>query len=65
MRLAVIYAELGREEEMRAAAAEAFRILPGITGETMIRDYQFRDPKTLERLKASMIKAGFSLRQER
>jgi hypothetical protein len=27
----------------------------------MIRDYQFRDPKTLERLKASMIKAGFSL----
>ena len=65
LRLAIIYAELGREEEMRAEAAEVFRIWPDFTGESMIRDYQFRDPKTLERLKASMIKAGFSLRPER
>jgi tetratricopeptide (TPR) repeat protein len=65
LRLAVIYAELGREEEMRAEAAEVFRHWPGFTGGLMVRDYQFRDPKTLERLKASMIKAGFSLRPER
>lgn len=65
LRLAVIYAELGREEEMRAEAAEVFRIWPEFTGGLMVMDYQFRDPKTLERLKASMIKAGFSLRPER
>jgi len=58
LRLAVIYAELGREKEMRAEAAEVYRLQPDFSGEQMMMDYHFKDPKDYERLKASMIKAG-------
>jgi len=58
LRLAVIYAELGREEEMRAEAAEVYRLQPDFSGEHMMMDYQLKDPKEFERLKALMVKAG-------
>jgi len=58
LQLAVIYAELGREEEMRAEAAEMRRLQPDISGKQIMKDYNFKDPKEYERLKALMIKAG-------
>jgi adenylate cyclase len=58
LRLAVIYAELGREEEMRAEAAEVYRLQPDFSGEHMMMDYHLKDPKEFERLKALMVKAG-------
>ena len=58
LRLAVVYAELGREEEMRAEATEVYRLQPDFSGEHMMMDYHLKDPKEFERLKALMLKAG-------
>ena len=58
LRLAVIHAEQGREEEMRAEAAEVLRINPKFSVETWAKVQSFKDPKIHEYRKALMIKAG-------
>jgi len=56
--LASCYAELGREEEARAAAAEVLRINPNFSLEVWRQMIPFKDPAELERYLAGLRKAG-------
>ena len=56
--LAVLYSELGREEEARAEVAAILRISPHFTLEGMKQRWTFKDPATKERLLAALRKAG-------
>jgi adenylate cyclase len=56
--LAVIYSELGREEEARAEAAEVLRLNPKYSLEVMRQMSPYKDPAVLERMIAALRKAG-------
>jgi adenylate cyclase len=56
--LAVIYSELGREEEARTEAAEILRISPNFSLEVWRQRLPFKDPAVLERQLAALRKAG-------
>jgi adenylate cyclase len=56
--LAVIYSELGREEEARTEAAEILRMSPDFSLEVWRQRLPFKDPAVLERQLAAMRKAG-------
>jgi class 3 adenylate cyclase len=57
--LAVIYSELGREEEAKAAGAEMLQITPQSTVEGWRRvSAPFKDPADTERIAAALRKAG-------
>jgi adenylate cyclase len=56
--LAVVYSELGREEEARAEAAEVLRINPKYSLEVLRQITPFKDPAVLERMFAALRKAG-------
>jgi adenylate cyclase len=56
--LAVIYSELGREEEARAEAAEVLRINPKYSLEVLRQINPFKDPAANERMIAALRKAG-------
>ena len=56
-RLAVFYAELGREEEAQAAIAETLRLSPNYSLE-VVKLAPYKDPADLERVLAAMRKAG-------
>jgi tetratricopeptide (TPR) repeat protein len=56
--LAVIYAEQGREEEMRAEAAEIVRLNPKFTIGLWTKSHAFRDTAVHESRKELMRKAG-------
>jgi hypothetical protein len=56
--LAVIYSELGREEEAQAEVAEMLRISPTFSLETVRQNIPFKDPAALERHLAALRKAG-------
>jgi tetratricopeptide (TPR) repeat protein len=49
LNLAVVYSELGRSEEARAEWAEAQRLNPGMSMETVRRMGFFKDPAVTER----------------
>ena len=57
-RLAVVYAELGREEEARAEVEEILRISPDASLDAVRRSMPFKDPEELERFIAALRKAG-------
>src|SRR5262245_55361066 len=56
--LAVVYSELGREEEARAEAAEILRISPNFSLETWKQMIPYKDPAVVERQLAALRKAG-------
>jgi hypothetical protein len=56
--LAIIYSELGREEEAKAAGAEILRIMPQFTVEGWKRNAAWKDPAIIERFVAALRKAG-------
>ncbi|MBI3304679.1 MAG: tetratricopeptide repeat protein [Deltaproteobacteria bacterium] len=56
--LAIIYSELGREEEARAEAAEMLRVSPGYSLERDRQNWPFKDPAATERFAAALRKAG-------
>jgi adenylate cyclase len=56
--LAVIYSELGREAEARAATAEVLRISPDFSLEVYRQRLPYKDPAVLERQIAALHKAG-------
>jgi len=56
--LAVIYNELGREEEARAEAAEVLRISPNFSVESFRQRIPFKDPAEVERVLAALHEAG-------
>ena len=56
--LAVVYSELGREEEARAEAAEVLRINPKYSLEVLRQSAPYKDPAVLERMLAALRKAG-------
>jgi adenylate cyclase len=56
--LAVIYNELGREEEARAEVAEALRISPKLSLESFRQRIPFEDPAEVERVLDGLRKAG-------
>jgi adenylate cyclase len=56
--LAVIYSELGWEEEARTEAAEILRISPNFSLEVWRQRLPFKDPAVLERQLAALRKAG-------
>jgi tetratricopeptide (TPR) repeat protein len=56
--LAVIYSELGREEEARAEVAEVLRISPNFSLEVLRQRFPYKDPAVLERMIAALRKAG-------
>ena len=56
--LAVIYSELGREEEARAEVAEVLRINPNFSLEVLRQRLPYKDPADLERYLAALRKAG-------
>lgn len=58
LRLALIYAEKGREDEMRAEAAEVVRLNPAFSVVAWTKAYNFKDPKIQTYRKALMSKAG-------
>jgi TolB-like protein/class 3 adenylate cyclase/Tfp pilus assembly protein PilF len=58
LRLAMIYAEQGREEERRAEAAEVLRLSPKFSVAAWTKVHTFKDPKIQEYRKALMLKAG-------
>jgi TolB-like protein/Flp pilus assembly protein TadD len=55
--LAVIYSELGREEEARAEVAEVLRVSPGLSLE-MMRNRPTKDPAVTERYVEGLRRAG-------
>ena len=57
LHLAVIYSELGREEEARAEAAEILRISPNFSLEGMRQRLAFKDPAEGERYLTALRKA--------
>jgi hypothetical protein len=57
--LAVLYQEVGREEEARAAAAEVLRIFPGASIEdSRARCLYVQEPALLERFFGGLRKSG-------
>jgi hypothetical protein len=56
--LAVIYSELGREEEARAEAAEVLKISPKYSLEVLRQQSPYKDQAVLERELAALRKAG-------
>jgi adenylate cyclase len=56
--LAVVYSELGREEEARAEAAEILRISPNFSLETWKQMIPYKDPAVVERQVEALRKAG-------
>jgi adenylate cyclase len=56
--LAVLYSELGREEEARAEVAEMLRISPQFSLKAYRQKVPFKDPTALERYLAALRKAG-------
>jgi adenylate cyclase len=56
--LAVIYSELGREAEARAATAEVLRTSPNFSLEVFRQRHPYKDPAVLERTLAALRKAG-------
>ena len=56
--LAVIYSELGREEEARAEGSEVLRLSPSFSLEVMKQRTPFKDPAVSERFLAALRKAG-------
>ena len=56
--LAVIYGELGREEEAQAEVAEALRISPRASLEGQRERMPFKDPAAVERILEGLRKAG-------
>jgi adenylate cyclase len=58
IQLAMIYSELGREEEARAEAAEVLRINPNFSLEVMRQIDPFKDQAVLERDLAALRRAG-------
>jgi adenylate cyclase len=58
MGLAVIYSELGREAEARAAVAEVLRISPNFSLEVLRQRAPDTDPAVVKRTIAALRKAG-------
>ncbi len=56
--LMVIYSELNREEEAKAAMAEALRLSPQWSLETWRQNVPFKNPAEIERFAAALRKAG-------
>jgi adenylate cyclase len=56
--LALVYSELGREEEARTETAEVLRISPHVSLEVLRQRYPVKDPADLERFLDSLRKAG-------
>jgi len=56
--LAVIYSELGREEEARAEVAEVLRVSPGLSLEIWSRNRPTKDPAVTERFVEALRRAG-------
>jgi len=56
--LALVYSELGREEEARAEAAEVLRLNLSFSLEGMRQRLPFKDPAEVERVLADLRKAG-------
>jgi len=56
--LAVIYSEMGREEEARAEVAEILRINPNYSLEVARQRVPYKDPAVLERTLANLRRAG-------
>jgi adenylate cyclase len=56
--LAVLYSELGREEEARAEVAEVLRISPNYSLEGVRQRLPFTDPAEARRYLAALRKAG-------
>ncbi len=56
--LMVIYIELNREEQAKAAMAEALRLSPQWSLETWRQNVPFKNPAEIERFAAALRKAG-------
>ncbi len=56
--LAVVYSELGREEEVRAEVAEVLRLSPDFSLEAAKQRVPYKDPALAERNLAALRKAG-------
>lgn len=56
--LAAVYADLGREEEMRLQAAEVMRLNPKFSVKFHMEDFPFKDREVNERRRALLVKAG-------
>jgi tetratricopeptide (TPR) repeat protein len=58
MHLAVVYIELGRDEEARAEATEVLRLSPNLSLERGRQNIPMKDPARVERYLAALRKAG-------
>jgi TolB-like protein/class 3 adenylate cyclase/Tfp pilus assembly protein PilF len=56
--LALLYSELGREQEARAEVAEVLRLSPNFSLEGVRRTWPYKDPAVTERMLAALRKAG-------
>ncbi len=56
--LAVVYTEMGLEEQARGAVAEALRISPGASVAAYRKRLPYKDPAELERFLDGLRKAG-------
>jgi adenylate cyclase len=56
--LAMVYAEMGKEKEARAQAAEVWRLHPGNSMKWLRDKYPFKNPADLDRIVAAQQKAG-------
>jgi adenylate cyclase len=56
--LAIVYSELGREEEARAEVAEVLRLSPNYSLEGLRQRLPYKDPAEGERYLAALRKAG-------
>ncbi len=58
LELAILYSELGREEEAKAEAAEILKLIPNFSVETYGKRIPYKDPAQTERDMATLRKAG-------
>ena len=58
--MAVIYSELGREEEARTEVAEVLRINPNFSLKVFKQRLPYKDPAEVERYVAALRKAGLT-----
>jgi tetratricopeptide (TPR) repeat protein len=56
--LAVVYSELGREEEARAEGAVVLRLAPGSSLEVLRQRFPYKDPALVKRYLDGLRKAG-------
>ncbi len=56
--LAVIYSELGRDDDARRSAAEVLRLAPDFSVDAYVQGLSFKDRQIVDRMESGMLKSG-------